>query len=657
MIGTIQKDEKGTIITQSSGYNPGAAITGLTTKVRQDYELGVRLQTEPFRQFGGDGTLSFLTVQRRDQNTFNLNEEAQSQDPTKKWRDKGVRPLTRNKILSIGGHLATKTIIPRVSAQNENDDEDKDAGLVMRDLLEWNIRNSNYPLAYLFGVIACLVNPVAYWNPQFIEALQDIKEREKNGTITKKQVIDEALSGFKLFNVPADEILITNIYEFYLQRQRAIMRRKFIDYTEAQALYYDHKNFKFVNPGIQVFYDVNEGAWFERFDQDNPTLVEKVIYYNRREDLQVCYINGVYLGDSDVDANPFQDRDQKNRPYCPLVKFGAHPIDEMRFFFYKSIVSELAPDQKSLDKFWQLLKDGRMLEIFPPTFISGERKNASSVMYPGATHSSSKEFTVTPIKVTDSSKAFDVIATIEESMHRTGSVPQLPAKSGTTAYEISREEMKAQRELAIVATMLGEAIKELGWMMINLILRHQTVAEVSEITGGSVRLKFAQFILPDSRENGKKVTKKIRLTKKELYGTLEESTALLKEAGGIDSDLRIYDVNPKKFSQLKFMVNMDIDELLPRNELFEKALKIEARDRMIQSPYIMNKQAIERDFLVSLFAKGEEDKYMGDMNQLPQGLEQLTGQMKKPGSPNAESPGNLVGQVTGRGPLASMVQG
>ena len=655
MIGTLELNNEGKVVSQPSAFQPSQGVIKLTSKIRQDYEVGVRIQTTPYREFGGE-SISFLQEYEMSKRIFTNYEEPSEQDPTKKWRDKGIKPVTRNKVLSMGGHIAQRTLFPNVFAQNDNDEEDKDAASVMKDLVEWNVRNSNYPVSYLFGIIAALVYPVAYWKTEFAELMQTIKNRTKNG-IVRKEVIDDVFSGFQLQNVPGDEILITNPYEFEIQRQRAILRRRFIDIQEAEGLHGQHENFKYVGLGIRTFYDASTGIFYDRLETDNPTKVEEVVYMNRKEDTEVPYVNGIYLGDENPNDNPIKHRDHKNRPKYPYVKFGYHPIDEKRFYFYKSLVSENGPDQRTLNRVWQMIKDGKFLEMFPPLFISGERMVSTGVIYPGATHSSPNDFKVTPVSVTNASQGYELADRLEASMNQTSVIPQLPAKSGTTAYAIAREEEQAQKELSVFLKMLSQGVKDLGYMLIDIILRHQTVGEVMEITGGKTKLKFPSFILPQASEKGKKVTKKITLTNDELTGTLEESQQLLKEAGGIDADTRIYKVNPSKFSRLRFLVSVDADQLLPKNEIFEKALKMEGYDRMHVDPYIKNQEAVTRDFLVELFAKNESDKYMGDQTapDQMQMLAQRTGGAPQR-APSATSPGNVVGQITGRGSLASLVQ-
>src|SRR5690606_13275256 len=89
------------------------------------------------------------------------------------WRWNGVRPITRNRVISTAAHLTARLLIPQAFAQNEFQEEDKAAANVMRDLIEYNIKRSNYETAFLFGVISGLVNPVTYFKVDYTLGWQD----------------------------------------------------------------------------------------------------------------------------------------------------------------------------------------------------------------------------------------------------------------------------------------------------------------------------------------------------------------------------------------------------------------------------------------------------------------------------------------------------
>src|SRR3990167_8248455 len=251
MIGTILRGEKGEPVSSLSAYNPGEDVRRITRQIQSDYQVAYDLQHRPFTEFND---MSLLDRADLDQKRWNAYRAPQSEDIDEAWRWNGIRPVTRNRIIGIVAQMTAQIIMPAPFAQNDKDEVDKMAALVMRDLMEYNIRNSSYVENYISWITDALVNPAAYLGVGFFEVMQTIKE-ENEGKISKKEIIDNVLSGFQAYNIPLDEIMISNFYEKNLERQRFVVRRRYIDYDEAEALYGEHSNFQYVKPGVRAIFN------------------------------------------------------------------------------------------------------------------------------------------------------------------------------------------------------------------------------------------------------------------------------------------------------------------------------------------------------------------------------------------------------------------
>ncbi len=630
-----------------STYQPGNEVRELTAKIRQDYQIGHEINHHTYSELNDESPISRMDI---DQRAFNSYVEPSSNNPDEAWRANVVRPITRNRIISIAAHATATILIPSVFAQNDQDEEDKAAANIMRDLMEWVRSHSDYDLTMLYGVIAALVNPVAYLKADYAEVLQTIRKRNVDGSITNTQVIDEVLSGFRAMNVPADEILITNPYEFEIQRQKAVIRRRFISFDEAEALHGDNPNFNFVRPGVKVLYNDQDGMFYDQRSQDTDRIdCEEVIYYNRREDLEIPFVNGVYLGNEDIENNPFKHRTNLDAPLYPFVKFGYEPIDEKRFYFYKSAVFKLAPEQDVVDTMYKMVMDGTFLSVMPPVAVTGEDKIESDVIFPGAVTAFSEDAKITPIQISQNlPSAYRALEEMERSMNESSLDPLragVSSSGGRTAFEIARIEQNARIQLGLFGKMLARMVSDFGGLMVNDIVQHMSVGRVEELTGGNVRLNFRSFLLSDQSEDGRSISKEIRFDSSiEDKDQRKLSFDLLKKEG-LKGGKRIYLVNPTLFARLKFLVRIEPDSLVPKNEAFERALKLEAYDRMIQDPLVQQDvekmAAITRDFLISPFAKGDVDKYAPSIQQA------MGGTGVNPLGVSRASSTNLINEITG----------
>ena len=648
MIGslTIENDKiKETV----SGYKPPKEVVDLTLMITPDYQMGVDIQNRPFEEFND---LSFIERLNSDQKAFNGHVPQGSSDPDEEWRFDGTRLITRNKIISIAAHLVASMMYPGIFAQNDKDEEDKEMAEIMRYVIEWCIKNSDYEMAFFYGVIAALFRPVAYIEVGFIEVMQTIRQRMNDGTITKKEVIDEVLSGLKYFNVPPQEILITNAYQFEIQKQKAIFRDRFISYDEAQALFGTHPDFQYVKAGVNLIFNSLDNTFYEKEEPEWKGLCKYTIYYNRRKDLEVPYINGVYLGKSNVEANRIKHRDNKDRPKYRYVKFGAEPIDERHFYFYKSIAFKLLNDQNIADRMWKMVMDGTFLEVMTPMAVIGDKAIGADIMFPGSVTNFPKDTTITEIgKGRNLAAGWGALGQIEKSMSESSQDDQRAGISegeGKTAYEVAKIEQNARINLGIIGKMLVKLVKDLGDLTIDKIVSNYTVGEIEELLGGNLKMKYRTFLLPDEKEGGRKVTRKItfdgsligkKMTEEEK---LKDSYSMLKAEGNkLESETILYRVNPVKFSRLKYLITIEPESWMPKNDRFDALMKLEAYDRLIKNP-LVDQEAVTRDFLLEPLTKGEADKYM--RKDLPEGMDisQLFGNNPQP---NKESVMSGAGQT------------
>jgi hypothetical protein len=629
-----------------SNYQPPEGVRLLTHKVREDYRNGYEIMHRSYREFNDKSVLTRMDL---DQKAFNSYVDPQSSDPDESWRYNGVRPMTRNKIISIAAHVTASLIYPNVFAQDSNSKEDRVAAQVMKDLVEWNIRNSDYESTFLFGVISALTNPAVIFEQRFIEAMQTVKFKLEDGSYTTKDLIDDIESGFNTFVVPVDELFIGNVYEYNIQKQPYLIRRRYISFEEANSRYGDHDHFKYVKPGVLSLYSEDDDTFYDvRDDEMDDSLIEEAIYYNRYEDVQISFLNGIYFGEDNIDGNPMLHRDEYNRPKYPYAKSGYEPIDEKRFFYYKSAAFKLANEQDVLDRMWRMAMDGTFLSVMPPVAVSGDETVNSSVMFPGMVSGFAKDTKVNPMRISETNSAFNAISAIEQSANEASQDPirqGVAAPGQQTAYEVSRIEQNARIQLGLFGKMIGVLVKDVGGLMVDDIIHHQTVGQVGEV---DTSMEYQSFLLPNQQIAGKEVTKAIIFTDRFFLKdpTIEDSFDLLKQEGGLQGDAKIYLVNPLKFAKLKYQIYVDPDVLMPKNEAFEKAMNLEAYDRMIRDPHT-DKRAVSQDFLVETFAKGKSDKYM-------MSSEQLLGMDLN--APEGEAEGSdLVNQATNTNSLRSLV--
>lgn len=579
-------NDKGAILDEASFYVESPEELTVSQMILKHFILGTVNMYTPRVEFND---LSLVNRDQYDQMSFNTyqpnNGEAWEGDPQAAWRSRAIRPIVRNKCISISAHATARLIFPKVFAYNSSSDEQQGAATVMEDLMEWSADISNYPFVALMRVITAMSSPASIGFTEYGEVFRTVKTvKGEDGKWEEKKVRDEAYPLFMDEVVPVNQFYIENFYEPDIQRQGWVIWRKVYSFSEAQAKYngvYD--NFKYVRPGVQTVYDDANRSFYYVYDPNMRSEdVEEIIYWNKNLDLKIIMVNRIMLTPWN-NPNPRQDK------LYPFDKFGYEPINN-RFFYYKSLAFKLQHDADIVNTLYQMIIDGTYLAIFKPMVNIGGEIIASDVIVPGAvTTLSSPEADLKPINVGSDLKAgMETLAVVEKSINESSQEPlqQGQNNSGTqTAYEISKLEQNANTVLGLFLQMIAKHVKDFGKLRMGDILQYLTLPEVSDISDDS-ELTYKTFFLKGMEKSGEK-NKKIEFTSeipdqmtKEEY--LKHSYAVKSEEE--DKKMTITKVHPTVFRELSYMVTINPDVLNPRSSELERAWATEEYDRMILHP-------------------------------------------------------------------------
>lgn len=640
-----------------SSYQPTDDEREIRSMVIRHFALGYQTMYKPRAEFNDLSVIGRITVDQMSFNTYQPNNgEAPEGDLINGWRSNAIRPIVRNKCISIAAHATAQLIFPKIFAFNQQSDYQTSAARVMEDLMEWSGEQSNYTDTSLNAVMSSLFNPASITYTEYGEVYRAIKrDRGEDGKWKVEQMIDEDLSGFKDTPVACDELYIENFYESDIQKQGWLIWRRVIGYDLASVKYGDKENWKYVKPGVQVIFNDPNQTFYETYDSNMRTeSVEEVIYWNKKMDLKLVLVNGVLLSDFD-NPNPRQDK------LYPFIKFGYELMDGGKCFYYKSLAFKMQSDANIVNTLYPMIIDGTYLNIFNPMVNYGSETIGSDVIIPGGvTTLADTNSRLETIPVAQNIKAgMDTLMKVEESVSESSESPiqqgmQSPQES--TAYEISRLEQNATTVLGLFIKMIAQYVKQYGRLRVGDILQHLTIVDVDKITD-NVPLVYKAFLV---KGKGKQEKKKIQFTNDVTEEPtnekqqLDSSYDILKEEKR--TGMEIYKVNPKLFRELCYQVVVSPDVLHPRSDDLERAMKLELYDRAIANP-TADQERVFKDFLLGAYRdiKQPEDYVMkqqpqqmlgGDMGQPPQGGSQPQpsplDSLGKMGLPQSPSLGSLT---------------
>lgn len=644
-----------------SPYQPPDEVMKLFAQVQTDYLANYSLQNRPFNEFD---QLSLLQRTNLDQQTFGAFVGATFLPATQSWRWRGRKNTARNKIIGILAHVISGMLYPFVYAYNEDNKEDEMTARVMRILIENHLKKADYEMKFLFMILSALVNPAVFVEVEYVEAMQKIKTKLKDGTYKVEQAVDELLSGIGLNIVPIDQLLLADFFTFDIQRQPNIMRVRRISYDEARKIYagkyfIDGKDqFDFVQPGKtkilpsgqtkQIVYDID-------WTVGDENMVQEITAYYRGEDLEVTFVGGVFLGNhKDIyNSNCFKHRrlsmignEYKTIPVYPFAKSGFEPCDPNgRFAYYKSAAFKEFWDDASLNRMYQLAQDGTFLDVIKPIFGSGVASLNADAMVPGNFIGMPAGASVTPYQLSPNVNAALALMrqnTDDLSLSTQDALQSGVAEKGVTATASIKAEQNAKVIMNVFSTMVADLVRQIGELVMDDVIAHTTVGEIDATVPESLRINYRTIRL-QGKEGGKNVTNVVNFDTGMMNDLTPEKAnelewELFNKNGGMEAKTYEYKVNPYKFARCQFSMYVDpqiiISKSLGTDQMRkERAFQMLADPRV--QPYIDMETVVDK-FILEEYSDGDPDKF------------------KAKGQPN-EMLGSMMGQL--EGPMPSPMQG
>lgn len=651
-----------------SVWQPPLELRKFFLHFQKDYINSWILQRKPFDEFDGH---SLLDRARLDQETFAAFVGVKYEAKHKRWRFKGRKNTARNKIIGILAHLLAGMLFPFVYAVNDKNEEDKLTARVAAIMVEEHLRKAGYESKFMIFALALLVNPAVFVGVEYVESIQKVKQRMRDGSIKIIEAVDEILSGMQLHSIPIDELYLGDYFSGLgeIHKQPHMFRERRISHDEARAMYAG----RFFYNGTDLFDYVEAGKTKWMAGDENNTLfdveyteadgdfVQEVRGFYRSEDLEVPFVGGIPMCNIDniYNSNPFEHRRMiKHKdswitvPIYPFAMSGFEPIDPNgRFAFYKSASFKEYWDDKKLNEIDRMLVDGIKLDVMKPMFLSGVAKFDGTVMAPGATVTMPLNAKADAYSLgSNLVMAYKLVSETKQDLSES-TVDKV--MTGITEGDVTAEAVRTARQaaqvfLGVASISIAHLVKQIGELALDCNIQYCTVGELDATVPEAMRMKFKTF-LAKGKDKGKNVTNRIEFTDQymgrmmtreevrgiewalhdQATGTIRDKEGNIIERGNEDTDQRIWKVNPYKFARTRFSMFVNADKITQRSMGTDRAEKELAFEKFMDPrvlPFI-DTQNVVQDFVIEEYSDGDPDRYKTKQNP-EEAMNALMGQMK-----------------------------
>lgn len=639
-----------------SGYTPDELSRDAIHSILKDFKLSWQTMHLPRPEFNDMSLYQRHIVDMLAFNTYQQNDgNPMLEDRLGGWRSQAMRPVQRNKAVSIAAHLTARATVPKVFAYNQENEEQEDSSQVMSYLLDWARDQADYNFMSVHRTIMALYSPISWGYSEYTQTYRKVKDTKgPDGKWKYKEELDEDESGFIHLPIPTDQVFFPNFFEKDCQKQDYLILRRVISYDRAKAKYGHLPNFQYVQPGIIVVMDDANNGYYNVYDPHMRQYeVEEVIRWKKWGDkdcdidTRLVMVNGVLLSDPD-NQNP------RNDHQYPFDSFYYLPINE-RCIAGKSLVAALAPESALLNAQYQMINDGAYMNLFPPTVTTGSDKVGSDVMVPGLNLAFSEDnVEIKSLNPTSSESIMTLLKANEQVEASLNQSSQDPVQQGqnpgtpSTAYEISRIEQNAATVLGLTMKFKAHNAVAYGKLLLSDCLQYLTIADAEKITENDAIL-YKTFFTPEPGQPDK-------MNKIQFDSTLPDSMTdeekmdmsfqILMQEGGIKAATKLWKVNPIKFREFKYKFTVDSDVINPRSKELERAMDLETYDRAIANP-TADQEQIFKDLLMSTNPKTalDPDKYIKPQ-QPSQPASPLTGNTVSPENTNVQPVPSQMGTMT-----------
>lgn len=453
---------------------------------RHNKAYDVIVQPSQFLQDAEGRSISPKTYWNNCRRRFNAIVDLPSFQNTQAWMSRYNKALSRNKTMGVVAHIVSQYIGTSVLAQNKQQMEDVNYGLLAKDIVEWSYDAEHFERTRFWGLLTGAVEGRVIWEECWSDdkrVVKDLLGVKDDGTYEYEQKEITTYRGASTAIVPNDQFLVPNPFTRDVNEQDYVIRVKRMTKPQFLKQYGKMKGAKSVRPGK---FDIDDTDDFKKFDSFEHTQENEIVvlhHYDLSEDEHDIVANGKLLTDI---GNPIPR--PANKKKYPFVLQVFEPVDN-DYFLGKGIIDRTGREEDSINLLYRLYNDREFLNTFPPLETDNESLlNSDDPVSPGlvVARTPGSDGTTPIIQNSPTVALANMIDRLERNADDASisSLQQGQAPSGGTPTATQTLEMakNAQTILNTFNELQRHAIAELGELRLETLLWQLKTDETKKIT-------------------------------------------------------------------------------------------------------------------------------------------------------------------------------
>jgi len=433
--------------TNQESWVPEGDSAELMSLLYEHWWDAYQLRTRPWHHLGDISVEQFW---QRSRDLYNGYVEP-SDSVEDEWKSKAFKKKTRHKVIATVASFISSGIGVDFSALDQQNNLDRDIARVADDTYEWSLDREDFDFKWIRTILsmvvegtACLFEEIAY-DERKVKDIIDIDF--ETGKIKWEEAEKVDYKGPRSELIRIEEMYLGEAFEPDIQRQPYIFRRKVTTWERAGEFLGKYKNWKYVRPGNDNFFQT-DGQNIERRERESDDTdennVEILWYWNKSKELYSIVANGVLLTDPD---EPFP-YPHKQYPFAWDIH---EPFADVNFSWGNSLPMVNEDDQVIVNSLWRLFIDSAKLRNKPPLFTSNFELAGTDLVVPGtvATKEPDDEIEIIPGLVQGLTPGeFNVMQMAERQMDENSIDPLLSGQTpqgDPTATEVNAVVGSAER--------------------------------------------------------------------------------------------------------------------------------------------------------------------------------------------------------------------